>query len=617
MSKSYLTYPHPKDWDKPIHHGDWTLKNATSECFECHTLETKEKELSPGCFKCHQQYPHPEGWKDLGNHGQVYLSRGRKECATTCHGSDLRGGISGVSCSTVECHSGYPHPLRWKEISGHGAMVLEIGSKSCGTANCHGVAFEGAPARRVPSCYNYECHSDYPHIDPEWTAVGDRSKHAKVFIEKMKRGESDACTKCHGDSYEREIGGKQCTTCHPSGVTHQVGWGSGAGHGQYFSGRFTSLSTDSNCRSCHGEPIAFESGHTRDALASQSDCYSCHAAYPHTAYRDTTSLIVDSWEPVETKVCGERSPFGNYQAHANYVSGSPLINPVGMTCGGTTLGSCHFDGNRAYNHFVTPPGFACSYCHKLDLPSAPDLPPCDGPPPSSIQIDGPPRVVSVTPNDGATEIDPTIGGIVLQFNEAMERGSVERPGTFILKPVGSAVSVTTSVICSEDWCRTATVQPTAALVRGTVYEFRVTTQAKDWGGQSLAGDFVSSFTTIAPDSTPPQIISVSPADGAVLDCATNAMSVRFDEKLDWRSVSGAMSVRSTSSGSDISGCRTSCGVRENCSWISLSCGALLPGNKTYTVKVRTLLTDLAGNHLATEKSWRFTIRPYDPSCDEW
>ena len=55
---------------------------------------------------------HPAGWGDRSSeqfHGTVVIDVGNEGC-TSCHGSDLQGGESGVSCYNSECHEHYPHP---------------------------------------------------------------------------------------------------------------------------------------------------------------------------------------------------------------------------------------------------------------------------------------------------------------------------------------------------------------------------------------------------------------------------------------------------------------------------------------------------------------------------
>ena len=64
---------------------------------------------------------------------------------------------------------------------------------------------------------------------------------------------------------------------------------------------------------------------------------------------------------------------------------------------------------------------------------------------------------------------------------------------------------------------TATLQPSAALAAGTTYTATLlsgSSGVKDLAGNALASNFTWSFTTTAPDTTPPTVSAVTPANGA-------------------------------------------------------------------------------------------------------
>jgi predicted CxxxxCH...CXXCH cytochrome family protein len=85
------------------------------------------------------------------------------QCAE-CHGADLTGGISGVSCTS--CHMGGVtniHPAGWlgDACTNHGTFVLTSPSSTSGCANayCHGTNLGGVP-QSGPSCT--KCHPTIP-----------------------------------------------------------------------------------------------------------------------------------------------------------------------------------------------------------------------------------------------------------------------------------------------------------------------------------------------------------------------------------------------------------------------------------------------------------------------
>lgn len=93
---------------------------------------------------------HPTGWVPAG-HVTAALAVNRT-CAD-CHGADLSGGISKVSCT--QCHLGGVnsfHPAAWNtNILLHRDFVLANGDSSCRNAACHGANLRGVP-QSGPAC---------------------------------------------------------------------------------------------------------------------------------------------------------------------------------------------------------------------------------------------------------------------------------------------------------------------------------------------------------------------------------------------------------------------------------------------------------------------------------
>lgn len=78
-----------------------------------------------------------------------------------CHGDDLLGGISHVTC--VSCHLGGPtsiHPADWAGaaiLTKHGPYVVANDVVACRNIYCHGFSLEGV-MDSGPKC-NGTCHS--------------------------------------------------------------------------------------------------------------------------------------------------------------------------------------------------------------------------------------------------------------------------------------------------------------------------------------------------------------------------------------------------------------------------------------------------------------------------
>ncbi|OQX96059.1 hypothetical protein B6I21_02175 [candidate division KSB1 bacterium 4572_119] len=100
---------HPEGWNTSgaeNFHGSKVLEVGYSSCKSCHGVDLKGGDTGKGCFDCHQTYPHPDEWTDFdsdNNHGEyIEANSGSTDYCKSCHGSDLTGGKSGISC--FSCH---------------------------------------------------------------------------------------------------------------------------------------------------------------------------------------------------------------------------------------------------------------------------------------------------------------------------------------------------------------------------------------------------------------------------------------------------------------------------------------------------------------------------------
>ena len=154
---------------------------------------------------------HPVGWLPDGH---VAPAKASVETCTTCHGTDLTGGTTHVSCT--QCHLGNPqsvHPTQWGNFAYalHPTYVSQNGTSSCANVTCHGLNLEGVPGSG-PSCT--QCHMG-----------GVFSKHLVAWdtnIELHKdyvaSNGSSSCrvSVCHGADLKGVfLSGLSCGTCHP------------------------------------------------------------------------------------------------------------------------------------------------------------------------------------------------------------------------------------------------------------------------------------------------------------------------------------------------------------------------------------------------------------------
>jgi methionine-rich copper-binding protein CopC len=215
------------------------------------------------------------------------------------------------------------------------------------------------------------------------------------------------------------------------------------------------------------------------------------------------------------------------------------------------------------------------------------------PPPSDTTA---PTVSSVTPANGATGVD--IGTqISVLFSEPVDCLTVNG-SSFVVN--GGAVGGTVS--CSND---SASFSPSAPLANSTVYTATLSTTVSDQAGNPMAADYNWSFTTAAaPDTTPPTVVSTTPADGATGIDTNTLITASFSEPVDCTTVTA--SSFTVDSGS-VTG-SVSCSGNT----ATFTPTALLKPGVVHNVLLTTAISDLAPTpNFLTATGWSFTTRP-DP-----
>ncbi len=141
-------------------------------------------------------------------------------------------------------------------------------------------------------------------------------------------------------------------------------------------------------------------------------------------------------------------------------------------------------------------------------------------------------------------------------------------------------------------------QPLKAISKGKSYEMSVSASVEDGRGVSLDREFRFSFSTRS-DATRPEIVSIEPGPGAVIDDRGAAIVVAFSERIDSTTFLRAFSL--------------SPGVTGVFSWSAdeASC-AFTPSipyewQTEYVVTIDDILADRDGNRLAEKRVSRFFV----------
>ncbi len=273
---------------------------------------------------------HPAGWLPAGH---MTAATTNLTTCTQCHGSDLSGGISQVSCTS--CHIGTAtsvHPVSWGTGSqialNHAPYVTANSDTSCHNTYCHGSTLSGV-ANSGPSCTS--CHlGGVTSVHPADWSGSILTLHGVYAAANT----TSACANmvCHGTNLGGVTGsGPSCTSCHIGGPTsgHPSDWTTpiALDHASYVQANGTSGCANANC---HGANLTGVAG-------SGPSCTSCHIG-------GVISVHPVSWgtgTQVDLNHASYVADNGNIACQNNYCHGSTL---TGVTNSGPSCTSCHLGG---------------------------------------------------------------------------------------------------------------------------------------------------------------------------------------------------------------------------------------------------------------------------------
>jgi len=386
----------------------------------------------------------PTGGLHANSATKDYIANGGSSSCTECHGSDLTGGISRVSCfgNTAGCHHD-PIP-NWITAAVHGATA-KLAPGSSGFASCqicHGKNFSGGGAK--VSCTNNPnaaCHGPAvasPHPFPWRVADGSAFDHNST-----NTANAPVCYGCHADSPAGNPNNPHrpptpaaagtppgCfngTMCHNQpGAPHPSGnpaWETtppaAQPHGDAAKLPPGSAAGFAYCQVCHGTGTNFSGGSSGVSCTNNPNaaCHGPAVASPHPP----------DWLPgdtyVHTSTAGGNAPVCAF-CHLNGVN-SPIAPPSPPAPAGTPPGCfnstlCHgsvaphpVPYNDPSHYAVTSATFpeTCSACHDVSAPSTKSGPVCQ-----TCHIAGSPlTALSCTschanPPNGATTAYPNAAG---------------------------------------------------------------------------------------------------------------------------------------------------------------------------------------------------------------
>jgi hypothetical protein len=230
----------------------------------------------------------------------------------------------------------------------------------------------------------------------------------------------------------------------------------------------------------------------------------------------------------------------------------------------------------------------------------------------------PPTVTAFAPANGASNV-ATGAAATVTFSEALNAATVTS-STVFLRDANSVVVSTT--LAYNAATKTATLTPSAPLANSMTYTIVVkggSAGVKDAAGNALVADATSSFSTVAPDTTPPTVTAFSPTSGASNVAINTNATVTFSEALNAATVTS-----STVFLRDANNVVVASTVAYNAATkiATLTPSAPLGNSKSYTIVVKggpAGVTDAAGNALVSDATSTFTtVAPAPPpSSNLW
>jgi methionine-rich copper-binding protein CopC len=220
----------------------------------------------------------------------------------------------------------------------------------------------------------------------------------------------------------------------------------------------------------------------------------------------------------------------------------------------------------------------------------------------------PPAVTAVAPANNATSVAVN-SAVTLTFSEALAAASVTSGSVLLQDSNGAQVAATVAYNSNN---KTVTLTPASALAYSATYTVVVKASSvgvTDLAGNALAADFRASFTTAAapaPDTTPPTVVAVAPANNATNVAVTTAITITVSETLSAASVTANTVLLRDSTGAQVA---ASVSYNAANNTVTLTPTGALANSKSYTVVVKggsSGVKDLAGNALTADFSSSFT-----------
>ena len=211
-----------------------------------------------------------------------------------------------------------------------------------------------------------------------------------------------------------------------------------------------------------------------------------------------------------------------------------------------------------------------------------------------------PLVTALAPSCNATGVAVN-QKIAVTFSEAMSPATITAANFMVTGPGTTPIAGAISYAALSN---IATFAPSANLPGSTLITVTVTTGVRDLSGAAMANNFSCSFTTaLAPDTTPPTVLSTNPACGATAVAVNTVVTAVFSKAMDPLTITGSTFTLAGPGTTVVPGIVAYSGTGNSATFTPTS---NLANNTLYTLTVTTGAKDLADNALAANFTCGFT-----------
>ena len=248
-----------------------------------------------------------------------------------------------------------------------------------------------------------------------------------------------------------------------------------------------------------------------------------------------------------------------------------------------------------------------------------------------------PRVLLTSPlttTPGPTPAVPGNSALAAVFSKALAPATVSAASFTVTCTAPAPCTAPTGTVSYSVSSRTAVFTPTADFTLGDTYTVMLTTAITDLAGNALAGnqaalpaasDYVWTFTAAAPAAAANVTVAgTNPADGATAVCSASAINATFTvpgpagARMDPTTVTAGTFIVTGPAPASTPVTASSISLDTDTGTIATFVPATpLTAGTTYTATIDggpTGVKDLAGDTLAVDKTWTFTVGPAGTNC---